>query len=212
MVITKDPDSDWVNVGTYRVSVRDKKTLSHLHRARQARRHHPQEILGARRALPDGGHGRAGAGARRRRGLDPRRERVRIRRRRRPHRPRHRGGARAASPACRSRTTAELVFEGFMPSPQELTMAEGPFGEWPGYYASSGPEPVLQVKAIYHRNDPIQCRRSRRRGRSIPAPISAPPAPRCCAPRRCGTSSRPPACRASRACGRCRAAARASST
>ena len=33
---------------------------------------------------------------------------------------------------------------------------EGPFGEWPGYYAStSRPEPVLQVKAIYHRDDPI---------------------------------------------------------
>jgi 4-hydroxy-3-polyprenylbenzoate decarboxylase len=51
---------------------------------------------------------------------------------------------------------AELVYEGFMPSPQELTMTEGPFGEWPGYYTSSGPEPVLLVKAIYHRNDPIQ--------------------------------------------------------
>jgi UbiD family decarboxylase len=28
MVITKDPDSDWINAGTYRVSVRDSKTLS----------------------------------------------------------------------------------------------------------------------------------------------------------------------------------------
>jgi 4-hydroxy-3-polyprenylbenzoate decarboxylase len=28
MVIAKDPDSGWVNAGTYRVSVRDKKTLS----------------------------------------------------------------------------------------------------------------------------------------------------------------------------------------
>src|SRR5882757_6661046 len=28
MVIAKDPDSDWVNAGTYRVSVRDNKTLS----------------------------------------------------------------------------------------------------------------------------------------------------------------------------------------
>ena len=40
---------------------------------------------------------------------------------------------------------AELVYEGFMPSHEELTMVEGPFGEWPGYYTSSGPEPVLQV-------------------------------------------------------------------
>jgi 4-hydroxy-3-polyprenylbenzoate decarboxylase len=51
---------------------------------------------------------------------------------------------------------AELVYEGFMPSHEELAMTEGPFGEWPGYYTSCGPEPVLQVKAIYHRNDPIQ--------------------------------------------------------
>jgi len=28
LVITKDPDSDWVNVGTYRVKVHDKKTLT----------------------------------------------------------------------------------------------------------------------------------------------------------------------------------------
>jgi 4-hydroxy-3-polyprenylbenzoate decarboxylase len=51
---------------------------------------------------------------------------------------------------------AELVFEGFMPPPDEVSVPEGPFGEWPGYYASnSRPEPVLKVKAIYHRNDPI---------------------------------------------------------
>jgi 4-hydroxy-3-polyprenylbenzoate decarboxylase len=33
---------------------------------------------------------------------------------------------------------------------------EGPFGEWTGYYASDRrPEPVIRVKALYHRNDPI---------------------------------------------------------
>ena len=35
-------------------------------------------------------------------------------------------------------------------------MKEGPFGEWTGYYASDeSPQPVLEVEAIYHRNDPI---------------------------------------------------------
>ncbi len=35
---------------------------------------------------------------------------------------------------------------------------EGPFGEWTGYYASSRrAEPVIRVKAVYHRNDPILC-------------------------------------------------------
>ena len=33
---------------------------------------------------------------------------------------------------------------------------EGPFGEWTGYYASpSRAEPIIKVKAIYFRNDPI---------------------------------------------------------
>lgn len=36
---------------------------------------------------------------------------------------------------------------------------EGPFGEWHGYYGNRGlltvPEPVIRVKAIYHRNNPI---------------------------------------------------------
>jgi 4-hydroxy-3-polyprenylbenzoate decarboxylase len=51
----------------------------------------------------------------------------------------------------------EIVLEGeVLPYNDGGPPKEGPFGEWPGYYASSGPEPVLQVKAIYHRNDPIQ--------------------------------------------------------
>ena len=51
---------------------------------------------------------------------------------------------------------AELVFEGFMPPPSVDARQEGPFGEWPGYYASDHrPEPVLQVKAVYYRNDAI---------------------------------------------------------
>jgi UbiD family decarboxylase len=51
---------------------------------------------------------------------------------------------------------SELVFEGFMPPPEQRSEKEGPFGEWPGYYASSSrPEPVLEIKAVYHRNDPI---------------------------------------------------------
>ena len=33
---------------------------------------------------------------------------------------------------------------------------EGPFGEWTGYYASDlRPEPVIDIKAIYYRDDPI---------------------------------------------------------
>jgi len=43
-----------------------------------------------------------------------------------------------------------------VPPVDEQSALEGPFGEWPGYYASNPrPEPVLRVEAMYHRNDPI---------------------------------------------------------
>ena len=49
---------------------------------------------------------------------------------------------------------AEIVVEGFVAPGNERV--EGPFGEWTGYYASDlRPEPVLDIKAVYHRNDPI---------------------------------------------------------
>ena len=35
------------------------------------------------------------------------------------------------------------------------TAHEGPFGEWPGYYSHSGPECVVRIKEIHHRDDPI---------------------------------------------------------
>ena len=49
---------------------------------------------------------------------------------------------------------AEIAVEGFvMPDDRR---PEGPFGEWTGYYGSGArEEPVVQVKALYHRNNPI---------------------------------------------------------
>ena len=63
MVITKDPDSDWVNAGTYRVQVHDDKTLSIFIEPGKDGDTHPQEVLGARRALSDAGQRRPGARA-----------------------------------------------------------------------------------------------------------------------------------------------------
>ncbi|MBI4332661.1 MAG: UbiD family decarboxylase [Chloroflexi bacterium] len=52
---------------------------------------------------------------------------------------------------------AEVVIEGEC-HPGDL-VDEGPFGEWNGYYGNLGvlpvPEPVVRVKAIYHRDNPI---------------------------------------------------------
>ena len=49
---------------------------------------------------------------------------------------------------------AEIVLEGYVTPDKRMT--EGPFGEWTGHYAGgAAPRPVLDIKAIYHRNDPI---------------------------------------------------------
>jgi UbiD family decarboxylase len=56
--------------------------------------------------------------------------------------------------------SSEIAIEGEVPPPSEQARDEGPFGEWPGYYSggtvgTGEPQPVIRVKAIYHRNDPI---------------------------------------------------------
>jgi UbiD family decarboxylase len=49
---------------------------------------------------------------------------------------------------------AEIVLEGFV-APGNMQV-EGPFGEWTGHYAGGArPCTVLDIKAIYHRDDPI---------------------------------------------------------
>jgi 4-hydroxy-3-polyprenylbenzoate decarboxylase len=49
---------------------------------------------------------------------------------------------------------AEIVIEGDMVEGE--TAKEGPFGEFTGYYASSPSEqPVVRVRRVYYRNDPI---------------------------------------------------------
>jgi len=51
---------------------------------------------------------------------------------------------------------AEIAIEGFSPPPSVEGREEGPFGEWTGYYASGRrDEPVVRIKRIYFRNDPI---------------------------------------------------------
>ena len=48
------------------------------------------------------------------------------------------------------------MIAGEIPPPNVERREEGPFGEYTGYYATGRvPEPVIRVKALYHRNDPI---------------------------------------------------------
>jgi 4-hydroxy-3-polyprenylbenzoate decarboxylase len=154
LVIMRDPDSDWVNVGTYRVMIHDRKTLTvFIEPGKQGdtiRRKYWERgqacpmavavgqapILGAVAAtsIPAGVSEYAAAGARIGRALDV---------------------VAGETTSLLLPADAEVVFEGYMPPPEEESADEGPFGEWPGYYASDGPQPVLKVQTMYHRNDAI---------------------------------------------------------
>ena len=146
---------DWVNLGTYRAQVQDEKTLTVFIEPGKHGSIIREKYWKQGASLPDGGLRRTGTDARRRRvdliegrgvGADS-------------------AGGRLGHPikVVRGELTglpipadAELAFEGFMPPPEEETRPEGPFAEWPGYYATdAGEEPVVRVGAIYHRNDPI---------------------------------------------------------
>jgi 4-hydroxy-3-polyprenylbenzoate decarboxylase len=50
--------------------------------------------------------------------------------------------------------SAEIVLEGWL-RPDRM-LAEGPFGEWTGYYSGSPhPVPVMDIERVYFRDDPI---------------------------------------------------------
>ena len=52
--------------------------------------------------------------------------------------------------------TAEIVLEGELLPPGAGSVIEGPFGEWPGYYAGGArPETIFRVNSLLHRNQPI---------------------------------------------------------
>jgi 4-hydroxy-3-polyprenylbenzoate decarboxylase len=155
LIINKDPDSDWVNVGTYRVMVQDDKTLSvfiepgkhgDIIRRKYWERGKPcpmivcvgqAPILGNIAGSPSGYESSELAQAGGRLG-----QAIRV-----VH------GELTGLPFP---ADAELVFEGVMHSPEVESRPEGPFAEWTGYYASdTRPEPVLKVSRVYHRDDPI---------------------------------------------------------
>ncbi len=151
--ITQDPDEGWINLGTYRVMVHDEKSVGfyispgkhgRVHRDKYMARNQPMPtaivvggdpllFLLACTELPYGVSEYEFAGALRGK----------------PY------------PVIKGKVTglpipahAEIVLEGFI-DPKKRRR-EGPFGEWTGYYASDvRDEPVMDVKAIYHRNNPI---------------------------------------------------------
>lgn len=155
VVITKDPDSDWVNLGTYRVMVHDSKTLGvfiepgkngDMIRRKYWSRGEPcpmiltigqAPVLGtvASTQAQPGVSEYDLAGARIARPVDV---------------------IKGALTSLPMPATAEIAFEGYMPPLEVDARPEGPFGEWPGYYAThTHLEAVMHVKRIYHRDQPI---------------------------------------------------------
>jgi 4-hydroxy-3-polyprenylbenzoate decarboxylase len=153
IVIMRDPDTGWVNAGTYRVQVHDKRTLGlyissgkhgRLIRDKYWQRgqacpvavsvgHDPLLLLLGGLEVDYATNEYDVAGGVR----DAALEVV--------------NGPRSGLPIP---ANAEIVFEGEVP-PDELH-DEGPFGEWAGYYASGRkPEPIIKVQSVLYRNDPI---------------------------------------------------------
>ena len=151
--VTADPDTGWINVGTYRVMVHDQKSVGfyispgkhgRVHRDKYQQRGEAMPavivvggdimtfLMGCSEIPPgvcefDVVGGFRGEAMKMIKG-------------------RHTG---LPFPA-----NAEVVLEGFI-EPGNMK-EEGPFGEWTGYYGSKmRSEPVMDVKAIYHRNNPI---------------------------------------------------------
>jgi len=148
-----DPEEKWVNVGTYRVMIQDKSSVGfyispgkhgRIHRDKYLARKEPMPVaivlggdpltfLMACSEVPYGVCEYDMVGALRGKPVKVVRGRI----------------TGLPIPA-----NAEAVLEGFV-EPGKLRR-EGPFGEWTGYYASDvREEPVMDIQAIYHRNDPI---------------------------------------------------------
>jgi 4-hydroxy-3-polyprenylbenzoate decarboxylase len=153
LVIMKDPDSGWVNSGTYRVQTQGpnlatvmmspgkhgRLIMQKYHERGQACPvavvvgNHPVIFMLSGLEIPYGKSELAAAG-----GIFG--EPVEIMRMPRTGLP---------VPA-----NAEIAFEGFI-HPNDV-MQEGPLGEWTGYYAGgSRPEPVIRIETMMHRDDPI---------------------------------------------------------
>src|SRR5712692_8580666 len=151
--ILPDPDSSWINLGTYRVMLVDRNHvclyISPGKHGRMIREkyfaagrpmpvamsfgHDPLLFLASSMEVPFGMSEYDWAGG-------VREEPVRVLK-----------GPVTGMPVP---ADGEIVVEGYLHPGQ--VAPEGPFGEWTGYYASGErEEPVMTVEAVYYRNDPI---------------------------------------------------------
>ena len=153
LVIMRDPEDDWVNLGTYRVMIHDKNTvglwMSPGKHGRLIREkyfaegkpcpvlisvgHDPLLFLSSGNEVDYGTSEFAHAGGHRGMPIDV---------------------VSSELHGLPMPANGEIVLEGEIVADQKLP--EGPFGEWTGYYASSVREdPVVNVRRVYYRDDPI---------------------------------------------------------
>lgn len=156
-VITQDPEEGWVNLGTYRVQVYDSKTAGMAGNVGKHGKlmmekywaqgkscpvavsvgHSPTLFMPCPGNLPYGMNAYEFVGW-----LQG--EPVQV--------------TRGVATGLPIPATAEIVIEGEVPPPEVEQRDEGPFGDSEGFYSpwpKGQPKPVLRVKAILHRNDPI---------------------------------------------------------
>ena len=164
-VIMKDPDEGWVNLGTYRMQLHDEKSAAlyispgkhgKLIRQKYFERGLPCPVavslgqdpllfLFAGNEVPHGIGEYDLAGGVRGKPIEV---------------------IEAPETGLPIPADAEIVIEGYCFPDDER--AEGPFPEWTGYYGSSSrAEPVMRVKSVLHRNNPILTARHEIRGKSF---------------------------------------------
>jgi 4-hydroxy-3-polyprenylbenzoate decarboxylase len=153
MVITRDPEDGWVNVGTYRNQLHDEKTIGFyispghhgwVHRKKYFENDEPCPVAvvfgsdpllfaGSMIEFPWGVCEFDGIGG-------WRGESVKV--------------VKGSVTGLPIPANAEIAIEGY--SYPDKKKEEGPFGEWTGYYGSSlREEPYIEVEAVYFRDNPI---------------------------------------------------------
>jgi 4-hydroxy-3-polyprenylbenzoate decarboxylase len=156
VVVMRDPDSGWINASIYRVQVHgpDRVTVQFDHEGRHgaiiARKYRdrgepcpvavvngpdPALFVAGFEYLPEGTSEYEFAGAIKGRPIEVV------------------AGPRTGLPLP---ARAEIVLEGTLLPVTEVSLPEGPFGEFTGYYAAEKrPAPVMRVEAMHWRHDPI---------------------------------------------------------
>lgn len=156
IMVTKDPETGWVNVGTYRGMVIDKNSIGMNYHTQTHWSVHGAKYLAMGKPMP------VVAAI----GIDPilmflsttpqpygvceydiaggiRKEPMEL--------------VKCETIDLEVPAGAEIVVEGEMSLEPSTFLPEGPFGEYPGHYSGLGaePKPVFKVKCITHRKDPI---------------------------------------------------------